>query len=94
MIKKLLSHKILLTVVGTLVIVIIAIGIYQVWLLQKAHSTFDNYYNFRGCVQLIKRMPTYGLCKTKSGQTIEIVLYHGKWYLKGDLPIGLWGHLN
>lgn len=91
--KKQLSNRIWLLVVGVLVLFLIIFGIYQVRLLQKAHSTFDNYYNFRGCVQLIKRTSTYGICKTKSGQTIKIVLYHGKWYLNGDLPIGLWGHL-
>jgi len=93
MIKKLLSHRILLSFVGVLVVVLIILGIYEVRSLHKAHSTFDNYYNFRGCVQLIKKTTTYGICKTNSGQTIKIVLYHGKWYLNGDLPTTLWGHL-
>jgi hypothetical protein len=93
MIKKLLSHRILLSIAGVLIVVLFIFGIYQIRLLNKAHSTFENYYSFRGCVQLLKKTPTYGVCKTNSGQTIKIVLYHGKWYLNGDLPIGLWGHL-
>jgi len=91
--KKLLRHKLLLSVVGFLVVALIVFGIYQIRLLHKAHSTFDNYYSFRGCVKLLKKTPTYGICKTNSGRTIKIVLYHGKWYLDGDLPINLWGHL-
>ena len=93
MIKRLLSHRILSSISGVLIIVLIILGIYQVQLLHKAHSTFDNYYSFRGCVQLLKKTPTYGICKTRSGRIVNIVLYRGKWYLNGDLPIGFWGHL-
>lgn len=74
-----------------LVLLLVIFGIYEVRLLNNAHSTFDNYYAFRGCTELIKRTPTYGICKTNSGQVIKIVLYHGKWYLNGDLPTGFWG---
>ena len=63
-------------------------GIYQIIYLQKAHSTFDNYYAFRGCVQLLEKNQEYGICRTKSGQTIKIVKFQGKWYLDGDLPCG------
>ena len=94
MIKKLLRHKVALSIIGLFVVVLIILGAYQVRLLKKAHSTFDNYYAFRGCVQLIQRTSTYGICKTNSGRTIKIVLYHGKWYLDGDLPTTLWGHLT
>jgi hypothetical protein len=78
---------------GILVVVLVIFGVYQVRLLNKAHSTFSNYYSFRGCVQLLKKTPTYGICRLKSGQTIKIVLFKGKWYLNGDLPNGLFGHL-
>ena len=55
--------------------------------LRKAHSTFENYYVFRGCVQLLEKTDTYGTCKTNSGQVIKIVKYNnGRWYLDGDLP--------
>ncbi len=93
MINKIFGHKTLLSITAVLVIAMIIFGIYQVRLLHKAHSTFDNYYSFRGCIRLLEKTPTYGVCETKSGKIIKIVLYHGKWYLNGDLPIGLWGHL-
>lgn len=61
---------------------------YWVIYLNIAHSTFDNYYNFRGCTQLINKTQDYGFCKISSGETIKIVKYQGKWYLDGDLPCG------
>ena len=61
-------------------------GIYFKYL-NKAHSTFDNYYSFRGCVELINKTNDYGFCKIDSGQIIKIVKYKEKWYLDGDLPI-------
>lgn len=63
-------------------------GIYQVIHLNKAHRTFENYYAFRGCTQLVEKTQDYGLCKTGNGQTIKIVKYQNKWYLDGDLPCG------
>lgn len=68
---------------------IFLVGIFgfKYWLfLRNAHSTFENYYAFRGCKQLIKRTDTYGICKLSSGQQIKIVKYQNKWYLDGDLP--------
>lgn len=57
----------------------------QVIMLRKAHSTFESYYAFRGCVQLLEKTESYGVCKTDSGQTIKIVKYQNRWYLDGDL---------
>lgn len=94
MLKKVLAHKMLIAALCIIVVILIGLGAYQIRALQRAHSTFTNYYSFRGCVQLVEKTPTYGICKTGSGQTIKIVLYHDKWYLNGDLPTGLWGHLN
>lgn len=54
--------------------------------LRIAHSTFDNYYAFRGCTQLVSRADTSGACKLANGQTITIVEFNNKWYLQGDLP--------
>jgi hypothetical protein len=54
--------------------------------LKVAHSTFDNYYAFRGCQTLIDRTDAYGDCKLKNGSTIKIVKYQDKWFLDGDLP--------
>ena len=74
-------------------IVIVALGVtflgYQVYTTNKAHTTFDRYYAFRGCTQLIDKTDTYGDCKTAGGQSIKIVLINGRWYLDGDGP-GIW----
>ena len=69
------------------IIVIVAVfGAYQVRLLNIAHSTFQNYYQFRGCTQLVEKTDTYGICKLASGQVIKIVEIQNKWYLDGDGP--------
>jgi len=69
-------------------ILIVGFGIYQVLYLRKAHSTFENYYAFRGCTQLLERTQDYGICTISSGRTIKIVKFQGKWYLDGDVPCG------
>lgn len=86
---KLRNKKITLAVVGVIVLVFAALAIEQYFTLQKAHSTFDNYYAFRGCTQLVEKTDTYGTCKLASGDTIKIDLINGKWYLDGDGP-GVW----
>ena len=63
---------------------VIVVFVSQFFILQKAHSTFDNYYAFRGCVKLIEKTDTYGICQLASGKNIKIVLFNGKWYLDGD----------
>jgi hypothetical protein len=89
------SNYIFAIVIGITVIIIFGIlAFYKIRDLNKAHSTFENYYAFRGCTQLLEKTSSYGVCTTKSGQTIKIVLYKNKWYLDGDLPTGIWGHLN
>ena len=59
---------------------------YEIQYLNRAHGTFDNYYEFRGCVRLIDRSEFYGDCQTAEGKVIRIVKYHDAWYLDGDLP--------
>lgn len=59
--------------------------------LRWAHASFESYYAFRGCVQLIEKTDDYGVCRTGSGQTVQIVKYQDKWYLDGDLPWGCLG---
>ena len=86
---KLGNKKTILVVIGLVVIVFAALAVDQFLVLQKAHSTFDNYYAFRGCAQLISRTDVSGICKTGSGATITIVEIGGKWYLQGDGP-GVW----
>lgn len=70
-----------------LVCIFFIFSVWWVFYLKKAHSTFENYYAFRGCVQLIERTDTYGICKLKGGEEIKIVKFNGKWFLDGDLPI-------
>lgn len=77
-----------------IIIILVAVATFiffinQVLYLQKAHSTFENYYAFRDCVQLLSKTDNYGFCKTSSEQIIKIVKFQGKWYLDGDLPCGL-----
>ena len=69
-------------------LMIFAFGTNQFFLLRKAHSTFENYYAFRGCTQLLKKTESYGICQTSSGQTIKIVKFDNRWFLDGDLPCG------
>ena len=60
--------------------------VYWAHKLKVAHSSFENYYNFRGCVQLIEKTDTYGICKLSSGETIKLVKINNNWYLDGDGP--------
>ncbi len=77
-------------IISGLILIVIVLGGFlayrYVLYLRKAHSTFENYYAFRGCVQLIKRTSDYGTCETDSGQTIKIIKFNNRWYLDGDLP--------
>lgn len=76
--------------IGGIVVVAAAIFLaYQSRELAIAHSTFENYYAFRGCETLVDRTDTYGHCKLADGSTIKIVRIDGKWYLDGDGP-GVW----
>ena len=77
-----------LTVAIILFFIFVYMALYQVANVQVAHSSFDNYYKFRGCVSLINRTSSYGYCSLASGEIIKIVEYNGKWYLDGDLPNG------
>jgi hypothetical protein len=81
-----LKSKILWGVLICLILAGGAFALYQWNYLRIAHSTFDTYYAFRGCTQLVSRTDTSGTCKLANGQTITIVEYHNKWYLQGDLP--------
>ncbi len=76
------KHKMLIIIVA----VVVALGVYWFLILDRAHSSFDEYYKFRGCTQLISKTDNYGFCKIPSGQTIKIVKFNNKWFLNGDLP--------
>lgn len=74
--------------IAILILVCLILGLYQIHTLKIAHSTFENYYKFRGCVELIEKTDLYGTCRTSSGEIIKIVRYQGRWFLDGDLPDG------
>ena len=76
----------LLILASLAILIVVIFIIYQAHMLNVAHSSFENYYNFRGCVELIEKADTYGICKLSSGQTIKLVKFNSKWYLDGDLP--------
>jgi hypothetical protein len=59
--------------------------VYWINYLNIAHSSFENYYNFRGCVALLEKTDTYGICRLPSGETIKLVKVKNKWFLDGDL---------
>ena len=80
------KNKSILIFVSLAVVIIIILVVSQVLYLRKAHSTFENYYAFRGCTQLVEKSGDYGICKIASGQDIKIVKYNNNWYLDGDLP--------
>ena len=83
--RKLYNRKVVWFLI-IIFLILLAFCIYWIGYLQIAHSTFENYYAFRGCVQLIEKTDTYGICKLSSGQTIKLVKFKNKWYLDGDLP--------
>ncbi len=84
--KKLFKNKVVLVSLLLAVGLVFVLSINYILYLRKAHSTFDNYYAFRGCSQLVERADDFGICKTSAGQTIKIVKYQNKWFLDGDLP--------
>lgn len=78
------------SILPVLIFILVLAGgvfIWQYAALKKAHASFDNYYAFRGCRELLKKTDSWGTCKTDKGQTIKMVKYRGKWYLDGDLPV-------
>lgn len=80
--------KIILLIVIPFILLISILMVNQVIYTNRAHQTFENYYAFRGCVQLLQKTKDYGICKTDENQIIKIVKYQEKWYLDGDLPCG------
>lgn len=82
------SRRVLLFIVAGVVLVGSFVA-YQYQTLNTAHSTFENYYAFRGCQSLIDRADTYAHCRLVDGRVIKLVRIGGKWYLEGDGP-GVW----
>lgn len=76
--------KIIAGLILVVILVLLIAGIQQVTMLHKAHSTFQNYVAFRGCTQIISQTTTSGICKTATGEIINLVKQNDKWYLAGD----------
>lgn len=85
-----MKAKTLITIIAVCGLAAAAFLAWQVYRTNLAHTTFERYYAFRGCAQLIEKTDSYGRCKLGNGQEIKMVLYKGGWYLDGDLPNG-WG---
>ncbi len=82
------NFKKLFAIFGILIILGLVVFFAEVLYLKKAHSSFENYYSFRGCVSLVEKTDSYGICRLASGQEIKLVKFQGAWYLDGDLPGG------
>ena len=84
--------KPVIIVIALILVLFAALCAYQAYRVEVAHSTFDNYYAFRGCTQLLTKTDTSATCSLASGQVITIVQVNNKWYLDGDLPVCYWGN--
>jgi len=80
------NQKTVWGLLGILIILFIVLINNWISLLHVAHSSFESYFVFRGCIELVEKTDTYGICKNAQNQSIEIVKSNGKWYLAGDLP--------
>jgi hypothetical protein len=73
-----------------LILVILVIGGafmgYRIYTVNLAHSTFENYYKFRGCTELLEKTAAFATCKLADGEVINLIQVNGKWYLEGDGP--------
>jgi len=77
-----------MTGIGILILLAGFVG-YRMYQTHLAHTTFERYYAFRGCNELVDKTATSSDCRLANGQVIKIVFYKGGWYLDGDLPISL-----
>jgi len=82
-IKKFITQKNIM--IGAALIFLIGVFcIYQVYTLKVAHSSFENYYKFRGCTELLEKTDSYATCTLSSGKIIKLVQVNKKWFLDGD----------
>lgn len=82
---QLLNFKKTIYIATILTIIFLASCATYLFYLKQAHSSFESYYAFRGCVQLIEKTDTYATCKLPNGNIIKLVQVDSKWYLDGDL---------
>lgn len=80
------KHKKILTICLSVFVIFLIVCIWQIFYLRWAHSSFGNYYKFRGCQGLIEKNDLFGKCRLSDGKVIKIVKFDNKWYLDGDLP--------
>ena len=80
-----LKNKKFISIVFVTILIVAIFCTYQINMLKVAHSSFENYYKFRGCTKLIEKTDTYGTCMLSSGKTIKLVKVENKWFLDGDL---------
>ncbi len=55
----------------------------------QAHSSFEHYYAFRGCKELVTKTDSDATCKLASGKMIRLVKIDIRWFLENDGP-GIW----
>ncbi len=55
----------------------------------QAHSSFERYYAFRGCKELVTKTDSDATCKLASGKMIRLVKIDIRWFLENDGP-GIW----
>lgn len=83
--NKFTKKDIMSLVIIILVLAVFGMAFAWTYQLKKAHSSFENYSAFRGCVKVTERTLTSGSCITSSGENIKIIkAENGKWYLNGD----------
>lgn len=81
-----MNKKFLIKIIIALVVLSAIFVGYQMYVVYKAHLTFENYAAFRGCQSTPNKTATSSDCTLKSGQTIKLVEIDGKWFLEGDGP--------
>ena len=86
---KIHKNKILNYILLSIISLVVIFGLTKLYILHRAHSSFENYAKFRGCTQMIGETLNFGVCKLSSGQVIKLVRINNKWYLEGDGP-GIW----
>lgn len=80
------KYNVFLTVALSVFIIFLVFCIWKVLYLRRMHSTFENYYKFRGCRELIEKNDVSAVCRLSDDKLIKIVKYKDRWFLDGDLP--------
>lgn len=81
------NHLVLIAIICAVIVGGGVLFYVKVKYLTIAHSTFENYAQFRGCTNIASKTDAKGTCTTSSGEKVKIVKFNGQWYLDGDLPV-------